>query len=318
MRARLIANPISSGVDRALVDRVAAELGRAADVEQALTEYAGHAVELAGLPGADIVVALGGDGTANEVVNGLPAGAALGVLPGGATSVFSRQLGFPNDPVAAARLLAAAIEAGSLREVGLGELGGRLFTFSAGIGLDAEVTRRVGEERAARRDGRRPSDREVLAAAAVALRADGWSLPERMSVTGPGLPLVRCSYLAVANQHPYTYLGPFPVRTTPRARFDSALDATAIGSLRTRDLWRLPVYGLIWGRHATGRDRRVTYLHNVAELSVLGDDAVPVQIDGEYLGAFERVSIRFVPSAVRAYVPLNRAGPSRASTPPGR
>jgi diacylglycerol kinase family enzyme len=318
MRARLIANPISSGVDRALVDRVAAELGRAADVEQALTQRPGHAVELAGLPGADVVVALGGDGTANEVVNGLAAGAALGVLPGGATSVFARQLGYPNDPVAAARLLAAAIAAESLKEVGLGELAGRLFTFSAGLGLDAEVTRRVGEQRAARQDGRRPSDREVLAAAAVALKADGWSLPERMTVTGPGLPLVRCSYLAVANQHPYTYLGRLPVRTTPRARADTALDATAIGTLRTRDLWRLPVYGLMWGRHARGRDRRVTYLHNVSELTVLGDGEVPVQIDGEYLGQYHQVSIRFVPGAVRAYVPVSRSARSRASTPPGR
>jgi diacylglycerol kinase family enzyme len=202
-----------------------------------------------------------------------------------------------------------------MREVGLGELEGRRFTFAAGLGLDAEVTRRVNDERAARQDGRRPSDREVLAVTARVLRADGWSLPERMSVTGPGLPLVRCSYLAVANQHPYTYLGRIPVRTTPRANLDTALDATAIGSLRTRDLWRLPVYGLMWGRHASGRDRRVTYLHNVRELVVLGDEKVPVQIDGEYLGAFERVSIRFVPGALRAYVP-SRSGPSRASRRP--
>ena len=304
MRVRLIANPNASGVDRALVDRVAAELGRAADVEQALTERAGHAVEMAGLPGADVVVVLGGDGTANEVVNGLPPGAALGVLPGGATSVFARQLGFPNDAVSAARMLAASIAAGSLQDVGLGELDGRLFTFAAGLGLDAEVTRRVDEQRAARRDGRRPGDSEVLAMTAEVLKADGWSLPERMSVTGPGLPLVRCSYLAVANQHPYTYLGPLPVRTTPRARLDTALDATAIGTLRTRDLWRLPVYGLMWPRHASGRDPRVTYLHDVSELVVLGDGEVPVQIDGEYLGAFERVSIRFVPGALRAYVPV--------------
>ena len=308
MRLRLIANPSASGVDRALIDRVAAALGPVADVEQALTERAGHAVEMAGLPGADVVVALGGDGTANEVVNGLAPGVALGVLPGGATSVFARQLGYPKDPVAAARLLAGAIAGESLREVGLGELDGRRFTFSAGLGLDAEVTRRVSEQRTERTDHRRPSDSEVLAAAAGALKADGWSLPERMSVTGPGLPLVRCSYLAVANQHPYTYLGPIPVRTTPRAHFDKALDATAIGSLRTRDLWRLPVYGLMWPRHAAGRDRRVTYFHDVEELVVLGDGAVPVQIDGEYLGEYERVTIRFVPAALRAYVPVSRNG----------
>jgi hypothetical protein len=50
MRVRLIANPNASGVDRTLVDRVGAELGPAGDLEVALTEHAGHAVELAGLP----------------------------------------------------------------------------------------------------------------------------------------------------------------------------------------------------------------------------------------------------------------------------
>jgi diacylglycerol kinase family enzyme len=72
----------------------------------------------------------------------------------------------------------------------------------------------------------------------------------------------------------------------------------------------------MWGRHASGRDRRVTYLHNVSELVVLSDEKVPVQIDGEYLGEFERVAIRFLPDAVRAFVPVGRNGVVRRRRAP--
>ena len=85
----------------------------------------------------------------------------MGVLPAGASSVLARQLGFPTDPVAAARELAAAIRAGSIRSLGLGLADGRLFTFAAGLGLDAEATEivdrapaRAARERAAGRPAR--------------------------------------------------------------------------------------------------------------------------------------------------------------------
>ncbi|MDX6549312.1 MAG: hypothetical protein QOG33_2862, partial [Gaiellales bacterium] len=120
MRVRLIANPTASGVSRTLVDGVAALLARVADVELALTERPGHAVALAAGPGAEVVVAMGGDGTVNEVVNGLLPGVTLGVVPAGATSVFARQLGLPRKPIAAAAVLASALRTGSSRAVGLG------------------------------------------------------------------------------------------------------------------------------------------------------------------------------------------------------
>jgi diacylglycerol kinase family enzyme len=318
MRLRLIANPTASGVSRALVDAVAALLAEVADVELALTERSGHAVELARGPGADVVVAMGGDGTVNEVVNGLPPGVELGVVPAGATSVFARQLGLPRKPIAAAAVLAAALRTRSSRAVGLGVANGRTFTFSAGMGLEAEATRVVDEERHTRYDGRRPGDLKVVAAAVRTLRSDGFALPERMTIELDGRRL-RCSYLAVANQHPYTYFGRLPVRTAPRAGFATALDVVVVGELRSRDLWRLPFYGLVWPVHARRNDRRVAYLHDVESFDVICDQPVSLQLDGEYLGRFERVEVRYRRDAVRVVIPPAAApARGRASAAAGR
>ena len=97
MRLRLIANPYASGVTRSLVDAVARRLSEVAEIELRLTERARHAIELARESEADVVVAMGGDGTVNEVVNGILPGAAMAVVPGGATSVFARTGPPPKD-----------------------------------------------------------------------------------------------------------------------------------------------------------------------------------------------------------------------------
>ena len=316
MRLRLIANPNASGVTRSLVDAVARRLSEVGEVEVRLTERARHATELAGEPGADVAVAMGGDGTVNEVVNGLSPGGVLAVVPAGASSVFARQLGLPRRTLPAAGLVAQAIAAGSQRTVGLGLANDRLFTFSAGMGLEAEATRVVDEERYTRFDGRRPGDLKVIAAAVRTLRNDGYALPERMTIEVDGTS-IRCAYLAIANQHPYTYFGRLPVRTAPLAGFDTALDVAVVGELRRRDLWRLPVYGLVWPAHARRRDRRVAYLHDVDAFDVVCDEPVPLQLDGEYMGRVERLAVRYRRDAVRVFtpaVPVPGRAPAAAGT----
>jgi diacylglycerol kinase family enzyme len=302
MRVRLIVNPRSSGTDDALVARVVGTLAATCEVELATTRAAGHATELAARPGVDAVVAMGGDGTYNEVVNGLPAGVALGLLPAGATSVFARQLGWPKNVLRTAAGLAQSIPAGASRRIGLGRMNDRRFTFSAGFGLDAEAMRLVHEDRAGHHDLRRPNDIKVVGAALRALRADGWSLPDRATLQD-GTDELRCSYVAIANGNPYTYLGPVGVRATPRASFDSGLDVVAAGNLRSRDLWRLGVYGLVWPRHASGRDRRVAYLHDRSALTLVADSTVSAQLDGEYVGRLEKAEIVYEADAVTVYVP---------------
>jgi diacylglycerol kinase family enzyme len=155
----------------------------------------------------------------------------------------------------------------------------------------------------------------VLAAAVGVLREEGFALHERMTITTPGGAAERASYVAVANQHPYTYFGPVPVRATPRADFDHRLDVVFARELRRRDLWRLPVYALVYPRHARHGSHRIGYLHDVGEFAIACDEPTALQVDGEYLGHVDGVHIRYLPDAVVMLVPPGHDR-SRRSGPP--
>jgi diacylglycerol kinase (ATP) len=117
------------------------------NVTLAPTQCAGDATRLASegaAAGYDVIVGAGGDGTINEVVNGLRlGGATLGVIPLGTANVFARELGIPLDFEGAWRVL----ETGKERTIDLGaaEFDGqrRFFMQLAGIGLDARAVRGV-------------------------------------------------------------------------------------------------------------------------------------------------------------------------------
>src|SRR2546421_12322169 len=102
MRAVLVVNPKATATTAAGRDVLAHALASQVKLEVVETDYRGHALAVsrnATRDGVDLVVAHGGDGTVNEVVNGLladgPTAAlpALGVVPGGSANVFARALG---------------------------------------------------------------------------------------------------------------------------------------------------------------------------------------------------------------------------------
>lgn len=156
-RARLIYNPVAGRrpARRAGEIREAAGVLRRAglDLEIVPTECAGSAAALAqeGIRrGAEAIFVCGGDGTVNEVVNGLALrGCALGILPGGTANIAARDLGLPLDPAAAARALLRATP----RRIALGLVtwhqqsgnppSQRYFLSVAGVGFDAYVVHRL-------------------------------------------------------------------------------------------------------------------------------------------------------------------------------
>ena len=142
MRVRLIVNPKATGVRGPVLDAVVAQLERVCVLEVVETERAGHAADLARDVAAGAVVGVGGDGTANEVANGVRPGVLMGVLPAGASSVFARHLGFPRDTVAAGGMMAEALRQESTRSVGLGVADDRRFTFAAPSGSTRRPPRR--------------------------------------------------------------------------------------------------------------------------------------------------------------------------------
>src|SRR5918995_5102239 len=151
LRILLVVNSFASSVTARNTVIVHRRLARGHQVDIVETNRRGHATRFAhdaARRGIDVVVGFGGDGTLNEVATGIAGtDTALGVLPGGSTNVFARTLGLPNDPVAAVERLAAGIDAGDFRPIGLGRVNGRFFCFHTGIGFDAAVVKAV-EKRA--------------------------------------------------------------------------------------------------------------------------------------------------------------------------
>ena len=267
MKTTLIVNPYASRV----TPELAAEVARALGAERTVfTERAGHAVELTRDAETDAVVVFSGDGGFNEALNGARAGTTLGFVPGGGTSVLPRALGLPREPLAAAR----AIAAGRTRRISLGRANGRRFGFAAGVGLDAELVRRM-DARGRTDDGRRPGDLVFAWTAVRALAEHRVRFEPALEVVGYG----RAAFALVANADPYSYVGRLPLRLPRGAQLDGGLDLLAPRSLRARGLPGAVRY-LLTGR--TGLP--LVLLHDSDRIEVRCDAPTPLQLDGEDVG----------------------------------
>ena len=278
-RVLLIANPFASRVNERVLDDVAAVLSRVSEVETVPTERQGHATELAA-HSADAVVAFGGDGVVNEVLNGLPDGVPLGALPGGGTNVFARALGLPRDPLDAAGRVADAIASGRTRRIGLGRVQGRRFGFTAGVGLDAEIVRRV-DALGRDADGRRPGDLAFVREILRVFADSRFRLEPALEVVGHG----RAAFAIVVNCDPYTFAGPLALHAAPRASFELGLDLAAPVRVTPRSLPGLATY-LARGK---GEPRGLLRAHDVDRIEIVCDRPLPLEADGEDLGDVEHV-----------------------------
>ena len=271
MTALLIVNPFATGVDEHRLAVVQAALP--AGIDTHLTTKAGEATALARDVGSvDAVYVFGGDGTYNEVLNGIRSDVPLGFLPGGGTSVLPRALGLPRDPARAALRVAQ----GRTRRIGLGRVNGRRFGFNAGIGFDAELVRRV-DELGRRPDGRRPGDRAFLRAALGALAESHARFEPQLELEGLG----RAALALVANCSPYTYAGAIELDLVPGASFDEGLAVVAPVRLRARNLPRL----LLRGARGHGvKPGDALAARDLDRLVVRCDRPLALQVDGEDTG----------------------------------
>ncbi|MBD0347527.1 MAG: diacylglycerol kinase family lipid kinase [Thermoleophilia bacterium] len=281
-RVALIVNPFASRVTEHSMAAVERALRRVADVTTLRTERPGHATELAAVLRGDLdaVVVFSGDGGFNEVLNGLRDPVPVGFVPGGGTNVLPRALGVPRDPVDAARAVARALDGGTVRRISLGRVNGRRFTFSAGIGLDAELIRRV-DRRGRRSDGRRPGDAYVVWTVARLLWERRGRFEPELEIVGHG----RAAFALVANADPYTFAGPLAVHAAPRARFELGLDLVAPRAVSPRVLPRLLAYALRGRGQASAAD--VLYGHDLDRIELRSGRPLPLQADGEDLGDVE-------------------------------
>lgn len=140
-KALFIVNPFSGTRSKSRVaDLIKEEISaQYFDYEIEFTQYGGHAIELskkAAAEGVDFVVAVGGDGTMNEVATSLVhTSSALGIIPLGSGNGLARHLKIPMDIIAALRL----VNQQKTKRIDSGTLNGKAFFCTAGVGFDAYI-----------------------------------------------------------------------------------------------------------------------------------------------------------------------------------
>jgi YegS/Rv2252/BmrU family lipid kinase len=306
VRVRAILNPragVAPGAARRAVER-----GRPSweDYAVELTQAPGHATELAReavAAGAQLVIAVGGDGTVNEVAQGvMGTGAALGIVPVGSGNGLARALRLPLRPAGAL----SALEAGVRRAIDVGRLNGGLFLNVAGTGFDATVGA------AFHRAGQDGSRRGFFGYLRLSLAEVRRYRPRRLvlEANGEGREL-RPLIVTFANGPQY---GSGAV-INPGGRLDdgrletvffeyrgSVLDVlVAAPRLFLGGLERVAAYGRVSGTRVT----------------VTADSPLEIHRDGDPVDSAERIDVELVPRALDVVVPAGTLDDPEGPFTPG-
>ena len=316
MRLLLIANPNSTSQTNELFRRII-PLVRSIDDSHLITKfthYAGHAEDMTrGLSrdDYDVVIAVGGDGTVNEVVNGLLGKVgdgrrkasevpALAVIPTGSANVFVRALGYPLDPVHTTELLVGHI-------IRLGTGNDRWFAVNAGIGIDADVLHSIDK---LREQGFSATPLRYLRISYQAWRRILHAPPKisahAESADGQTQHINQAPLVFASNTNPWTFLGPLPVVTNPRNSFDKGLgtfgltDLTGVGGF----VGLLHLFGADEkGRLNKFTDARTLRFDDATRITLECDDALRFQADGEAQGKLKTVELNSIPDAIEVFSP---------------
>ncbi|MFF7166243.1 diacylglycerol/lipid kinase family protein [Streptomyces sp. NPDC008086] len=322
MRALLVVNPAATTTSARTRDVLIHALASEMKLEAVTTEYRGHARDLgrqaADSDDVDLVVALGGDGTVNEVVNGLLHKGPdperlprLAVVPGGSTNVFARALGLPNDAVEATGALLDALREGSERTVGMGIAAGtpgtedegvpaRWFTFCAGLGFDAGVVGRVEQQR---ERGKKSTHALYLRQVIRQFLQEPNRRHGTITLERPGQdPVTDLVLSIVCNTAPWTYLGNRPVYAAPKASFDTGLDVLGLSRMSTVAVARYATQLLTSSPERGARGKHAVTLHDLDQFTLHSKVPLPLQMDGDHLGLRTSVTFTGVRRALRVIV----------------
>jgi YegS/Rv2252/BmrU family lipid kinase len=291
MRAMIVFNPIAgqaSAFERDL--NVAAQVWRNANwqVDLQPTQEPGDGVRLARQAVEqqyDVVIAAGGDGTINEVVNGLAgSNTALATLPLGTVNVWARELGLPLNPRAAAE----AMLSWQTRSIDLGRAGERYFLLMAGIGFDAEVAAGV-----------RPEEKRRFGALAYVI----YGLDRLIRVRGSRAVLkldgrkVKGRVMLIVAGNSQLYGG--VVKITHRATIDDGLLDVCV--IKGDGLWSALVHAVAILRRRYSLDTEIEY-YRARHITITARPSLPVQVDGDTFGKTP-ITLEVMPGALQALMP---------------
>jgi diacylglycerol kinase family enzyme len=294
----MIVNPNAGRLSDGARNDVVAALRARLDVEVLATTARDTGVDLstdAARGGAETVIAFGGDGHINEVVNGVAeTEVTLGIIPGGTMNVFARALGIPLDPKDALEHLVRSLGSPS-RTVPLGRMDDRYFTFSAGCGFDAEAASRVERYVPSKR---RFGELFFYWSAFRVLTGTYRHRKPSMMLTGPfgDVPVA----MAIAcNTGPYAYLAGRAVRVTPQVRLDGGIDVFALKTMRIE---ALPLYA--WRAMISGdlvHHDDAFYASNLDSFELSSDEPFHRHVDGEPLSLARSARFSVVKDALKVW-----------------
>ena len=283
-RMMIIVNPYATTVSDRLKNLVVYALRGRYEVDAIDTDSRDHATELsreAAREGYDVVVAFGGDGTVNEAANGLAGSdTPLTCLPGGSANVYCKQLGIPGEIVDATEHLLRMADDFRPRKVDLGVVNGRLFCFSSGMGLDADVVRRVD---ARPRLKARYGPWWFTYAAVTTFIGRYLVGPPRLELEAGGERVEGVTAL-VQNGQPFTYFKDRRIDVAEGAELDGGtLSAAVLERASPLDMPTV-IWRVFSPRARIVRHRRVTGLQELHEVVVRSRDERPIalQVDGDH------------------------------------
>ncbi|VEH04480.1 Diacylglycerol kinase, catalytic region [Corynebacterium kutscheri] len=336
MRALLIANPQSTSQSGHLFGYIVRLLRTIPDfkLKVMFTHYPGHAQQLVtGLSrkNYDVVIAVGGDGTVNGVINGLLPDKQtlvahpeivtqiprLAVIPTGSANVFARALGFPMDAYLAVETLVIALQHNQTRFIGAGTYNDKWFVVNAGIGLDADAI--VAMERVRRKGFSATPLRYLRVSARAAFKL--WRNPPHIDVRASNkhgdmvahkdIPLCFAS-----NTNPWTFFGPLPVVTNPLNSFDAGVSLFGLNTFSAlgRVAGLMHMSGIGHNRFLSQwLSSYVFTFDDAVEVELYCSDARQFQIDGEYAGEVTYVRLEAIPQAIEVYAPIEKVADSPTS-----
>lgn len=290
-RLVLIANPVASGFTASLHREVVATLTGPYVVQPVWPNSAAEARRAAAeaaADGIDVVAAMGGDGVAHQVANGLlGTSTALGIIPAGTTNVLARVLGLPSKPVAAAGHIAdlpghRAIPVAAVEDDSRAGVRSQIALFNVGVGLDAAIVQRAES---------RPLSKVSFGAlhyarsTAAVVIGDYRRRRPHLLVNVDGHTIHAVAVLVQVHDI-HSYFGPRPMRLGPAATGLTVAVAERTPILRTVRMV---------GRALTGRPldavKGVEVIHGATSVSVDADPETLVQADGELLGLVSTATI---------------------------
>jgi diacylglycerol kinase family enzyme len=311
VRAVLIVNPNATSTTAAGRDLLAHALESRVELTVVHTDHRGHAIEIArdaATDGVGVLIVHGGDGTVNEVVNGVlghgrHAGApAVGVVPGGSANVFARALGISPDPIEATNqlvdLLGEYRRSGVWRRIGLMDCGERWAVFTAGMGVDGEVVAAVEAQRA---KGRKVSASRYIRVAVREVLASVRKEPTLTLHMPDREPTPGVHFAFVSNASPWTYANARPIWTNPGTTFETGLGVFAATSMNA---WaNLRLARQMFAREPDPVARHLIRDDDLPWIRITSDVPVACQIDGDYVGPRETMTFTSVPDALGVVAP---------------